>query len=87
MYTERERETDLERLIICSKANAWNILQPNRKPPKTKNKKVSKEMNLRAQTHHQKKKKRKFVITQNSTLHKHKAQCEDACITQLSGPS
>ena len=57
MYTERERERDLERLIICSKANAWNILQPNRKPPKTKNKKVSKEMNLRAQTHHQKKKK------------------------------
>ena len=52
-------------------------------PLRPKIKKWVKNKNFRAQTHHQE--RRKFFITQNSTLHKHKAQCKDACIAQLYG--
>jgi hypothetical protein len=39
---DRDRDIDLEGLIICSKANAWNIFQPDRKPPEIKRKNKSK---------------------------------------------
>jgi hypothetical protein len=36
-------ERDLERLIICPKADPWNILQPDRKPSKIMRQKIGKE--------------------------------------------
>jgi hypothetical protein len=36
-------ERDLERLIICSKADPWNILQPDRKTSKIMRQKIGKE--------------------------------------------
>jgi hypothetical protein len=45
------------------------------------------EGNLTAQKQSSPEKREIFYITQNSTLHKHKVQCEDARIAQLSGPS
>jgi len=88
-YAVSINHPDLERLIICSKANAWNIFQPNRKPPEIKRKKKSKS-DERNEFEEQKPiniTRKDDFVTQNSTPHKHKAQCEDARIAQLCGPS